>query len=360
MTTNDNKSTADEPGGTLAPIHIPTVDELPLPKKIAILHSDVRREYFATESLYATEVGAEIYAGDVATYVNKLGIETLLLPADENLAAKLQSWKPDIAINLVDSIRGDETLSASVPGLLEMLHISYTGSGILGQSLNTNKFVVYELLQNNGIPVPSHALITDPGDMIDPELRYPLFPKLNNIHGSVDIAEDSICNNEKELRAKIKDLFSKYKQPILIDEFIAGKEVTIPILDGLNTKAYPALRNFGQEHEKEGYGLLTFEKKWTDYLDLGLTKYEDATLREYAKKAFEILKMSDYGRLDVRIDAANRYYFIDANTNPFFGPPKETHSTFSMILDMYGVSFTDVLRRLILNTQRDKELSNGK
>lgn len=334
--------------------------EPPLPRKIAILHSDVKREYFATESLYQTEIGAEIYAQNVATYVAKLGIETKLFAGNESLADKLQAWAPDIAINLVDSVRGDETLSAAVPGLLEMLHIPYTGSGLLGQSLNTNKFVVYQLLQSSAIPVPSHMLVTSPTDMIDPELRYPLFPKLNNIHGSVDIAGDSICHNERELRAKLKDLFAKYKQPILIDEFIAGKEITIPILDGLNTKAYPALRNLDAEYDQAGYGLVTFDKKWNSYLELGLSKYDDQVLRDYAKKAFEVLKMSDYGRIDVRIDAAGRYYFIDANTNPFFGPPKETHSTFSMILDMYGISFTDVIKRLILNTQNDIKKNSTK
>jgi D-alanine-D-alanine ligase-like ATP-grasp enzyme len=63
--------------------------------------------------------------------------------------------------------------------------------------------------------------------------------------------------------------------------------------------------------------------------------------------------MSDYARIDVRIDAAGRYYFIDPNANPFFGPPKETHATYSMILDMHGVSFEETLKRMFYNTLED-------
>ncbi len=79
----------------------------------------------------------------------------------------------------------------------------------------------------------------------------------------------------------------------------------------------------------------------------------------YMKEAFELLKMSDYARIDIRIDAAGRYYFIDPNANPFFGPPKETHATYSMILDMYGVTFEETLKRLFLNTLQDARIEQN-
>ena len=69
--------------------------------------------------------------------------------------------------------------------------------------------------------------------------------------------------------------------------------------------------------------------------------------------------MSDYARIDIRIDAAGRYYFIDPNANPFFGPPKETHATYSMILDMYGVTFEETLKRMFLNTLQDARIDQN-
>jgi hypothetical protein len=168
-------------------------------------------------------------------------------------------------------------------------------------------------------------------DAINPELRYPLFPKLNYEHSSIGVGKDSICTNERELRAKIKDLVTTYKQPVLIDEFIAGIEVTASVLDGINTKVYAVQRKVGESNDD----VVTFDTKWRDYLNMSYEKYEDPQLKILVKEAFELLKMSDYARIDVRIDAAGRYYFIDPNANPFFGPPKETHATYSMIPD-YG------------------------
>lgn len=339
----------DEPGGN-------NKDPLVLPKKVAILYSDVKRQYFRTEQEYLSEEGADLYAAEVAKYVGKMGINVETIAGDDMLASNLQKFDPDMAINLVDSVRGVATLGSSIPGVLEVLHIPYTGAGTLGWSLGCNKFLMYQLLQSSGIPVPTHQLVMSSSDAINPELRYPLFPKLNYEHSSIGVGKDSICTNERELRAKIKDLVTTYKQPVLIDEFIAGIEVTASVLDGMNTKVYAVQRRVGASNDD----VVTFDTKWRDYLNMTYEKYEDPQLKVLVKEAFELLKMSDYARIDVRIDAAGRYYFIDPNANPFFGPPKETHATYSMILDMHGVSFEESLKRLFYNTLEDaREEKNG-
>ena len=64
--------------------------------------------------------------------------------------------------------------------------------------------------------------------------------------------------------------------------------------------------------------------------------------------------MTDYGKFDVRVDASNRYFFIDSNTNPAFGP-KELNVGISLVLDLYGIGFNEILRRLIINTLRGSE-----
>ena len=148
-----------------------------LPKKIAVLFSDVKRSYFPTESQYITEKGAEDDAKIIARYIHSLGIDTHLLSGDSNLPLNLKKIKPDIAINLVDSFKGFENLSSSIPGVLEILEIPYTGADILGMSLDTNKFVIKKLLEQNGVPVPRFQLFATPNDPIDPTLRFPLISK---------------------------------------------------------------------------------------------------------------------------------------------------------------------------------------
>ena len=75
-------------------------------------------------------------------------------------------------------------------------------------------------------------------------------------------------------------------------------------------------------------------------------------LKEYVKKAFEITRMADYGKFDVRIDSSGRYFFLDCNTNPAFGP-KELDCAIANILDLYSISFTEILKRLLLNTIKE-------
>mgnify|MGYP001563294799 FL=1 len=326
-----------------------------LPKKVAIIYSDVRRRYFATEDEYIAEAGADVYASAIAQYVLKMGIDVVCLACDDQIANNLKKYKPNMVLNLVDSVRGQSNLGSSIIGLLEIMNIPYTGAGTLGWSIGTNKFVMYQLMQSNGIPVPNHQLVSSYSEMIDPELRYPLFPKLNVEHSSIGIDENSICENERQLRTKLKYLIEKFKQPVLIDEFIAGIEVTSAVLDSVNTKVYTVQRKTGTETKED---IMTFDKKWKNWDNIEYVKYDAPNLKEYVKKTFDVLKMSDYARIDIRIDASGRFYFIDPNCNPFFGPVKETHATYSIILDMYGIDFTETLKRIFVNTLKDAENNN--
>ncbi len=327
-----------------------TTDEPPLPKKVAIIYSDVKREYFTTEEEYIAEEDADVYANDIAKYVTKLGIDVTTFACDDNIANNLKKYGPCMVLNLVDSVRGQSSLGASIIGLLEILNIPYTGAGTLGWSIGTNKFVMYKLMESAGIPIPNHQLVSSYTEMIDPALRYPLFPKLNIEHSSIGIDENSICENEKQLRFKVKELTEKYKQSVLVDEFIAGIEVTAAVLDSVNMKVYPVQRKTANETRED---VMTFDKKWKNWQNIGYEKYDAPMLKEYVKKTFDVLKMSDYARIDIRIDAAGRFYFIDPNCNPFFGPPEETHATYSIILDMYGISFEETLKRIFINTIKD-------
>jgi D-alanine-D-alanine ligase len=117
-----------------------------------------------------------------------------------------------MVINLVDSVKGDESLSSAIPGVLELLNIPYTGADILGLSLDTNKFLVKKLLQQNGVPVPNYQLFNTPGDYLSPSLRFPLISKLNAIHGSVEITKNAVSETEKHLRERVRRLIRTYKQ----------------------------------------------------------------------------------------------------------------------------------------------------
>ena len=328
-------------------------NQFKLPNKIGIIYSDVKREYFPTESQYLTEKDAQEDAEAIAKYTKNLGIKTYLYPGNAELPKSLKEDRPNMVFNLVDSVKGNEYLSSTIPGILELLEIPYTGAGILGLSLDHNKFLVKKLLQQIGVPVPHYQLFNTPDDLLDSSLRFPLISKLNEIHGGVEITQEAVTENEKDLRSRLKFLIKTYEQPILVEEFIVGKELTAILLEGSNKKVYLAEKIFTKEEQK--YTFVTFEDVWQPgYDSFHYQRYEDTLLSVYVKRAFSILRMADYGKFDVRVDSSGRYFFLDSNCNPAFGP-KEVETAISVILDMYGITFYDILKRLMYNTMRDTD-----
>lgn len=328
------------------------VNGISLPKSVAILYSDVKREYFPTYEQYLTEKDAKHDAHIIASYLEKLGIKVYLFAGNASLPEKLKKSRPEVVINLVDSVKGYENMASTIPALLELLDIPYTGAGVLGMSLDGNKFLIKKILQQNGIPTPNYQLFNAPLDPLDSTLRFPLISKLNSVHGAVEIDENAVSENEKHLRERIKRLISLYRQPVLVEEFIVGKEITAILLEGLNKKVYLAEKVFNKP--KDRYIFATFKDQWIEkgYDSYHYQKYNDPVLKEYVKKAFEVVEMYDYGKFDIRVDGSGRYFFIDSNCNCAFGP-KELNTALSTILDLYGINFFEILKRLLLNTKRD-------
>lgn len=323
-----------------------------LPQKVGIIYSEVKREYFPTEAQYLTEKDAFSDARIVASYLKKLGITTHLYSGNASLPQRLREDKPNMVLNLVGSVKGNEYLASTIPAIMELLEIPYTGAGILGESLSYNKFLIKKLLQQNGVPVPNYQLFNQPSDPLDSTLRFPLISKLNEIHGAVEITQDAVSENEKHLQERLKFLIKTYNQPVLVEEFIVGREITAILLEGLNKRVYLAEKIFQKPGEK--YVFATFEDQWleTGQDPFHYQKYNDSLLREYVRKSFEITRMADYGKFDIRLDSSGRYFFIDCNSNPAFGP-KETETAIASILDIYDLSFLEILKRILLNTMRE-------
>ncbi len=320
------------------------------PKKVGIAYSEVKREYFPTEAQYLTEKDARRDAEKVAACLHNFGIKVFLYAGDpDELMMDLKKDEPDMVINLVDSIKGQEYLSSAMPGIFEALDMPYTGVGILGRSLDYNKFLVKDLLQSHGIPVPRFQLLSSVSSILDPHLRFPLISKLNEIHGAVEITADAVSPNEKHLRDRLKYLIKTYEQPALVEEFIAGREITAIMLEGKNKKVYLGEKIFTDGSDPMAF--VTFADQWLESGKrlIRYEKFNDPQLVEYVRKAFDVLRLSDYAKFDIRLDQSGRYFFIDSNSNPALGP-KEVDCAMGIILDLYGIKFSEIMRRLLLNT----------
>ena len=319
-------------------------------KNIAILYSDAKREYFPTEEQYISEAEVHERAKTLVPYFEKLGYGVEILPGNEGLPSLLQNQtKFDFVLNLVDSVQGKEHLSATIPALLELLNINYIGTGMLGLAINSNKFLTKKLLEQAGVPLPRYQLFTTPNDPLDTKIKFPLIAKLNEVHGSVAIDQNSVSENEAQLRAHLKELIRVYKQPVLVEEFIVGKELTAYILEGATRKVYIAEKVFRDSKEK--YKIATFDAVWHDINSYDYGRVDgNGILESYVRASFDILKMDDYAKFDVRQDESGRYYFIDCNANPAFG----VDCAVGNVLKLHGVDFDEVIRRLVVNVLKEQ------
>lgn len=318
-------------------------------KRLAILlYSDAKREYFASDELYMTE--EEVYPRSkiIKPHIEKLGYKVILLPGNPESVDKIKKLKPHVVFNLVDSLYGREDLVGVIPALLESAGVPYTGAGISGLTLNTNKYLTKAILKQSGLPTPNFQLFETPRDKLEKGMRFPLIVKLNQFHGSVEISQQAVVENEKALRERVKFLMDKYKQEIMVEEYISGKEITALMIDGKKQIILAEKRIF---LKKEKYNLYGFEEAWSDEEFYDVEKYPlSPTIVEDIKKVFKVLQMRDYARIEIMIDENGGHYFIDPNVNPAFGPI-EAGEAFGYLINLYGIQFVDVAKQIIDNVR---------
>lgn len=327
-----------------------------LPAKVAILFTEEKRENFYTEEQFQTVDGSEEEARAFEPYMQKLGIKTVYIAGNAHMAKRLREEKPDMAINLVTTVKGYDYLGATVPSTLELLEIPYTGASILGFAIGCNKHLVYTLLASHGIPVPKFQLMTSARTPLDPSLNFPLILKLNEEHSNVEITRESVVENEPQLRKRLRYLIKRYDQDVLVSEFIDGREFAAFIFQALNKKVYTIERQIHLRDNKTKHEFLDYDLCWGNDSDdanhLKYVKYKDPFLDSLVKKAFTITNMASYGKFDIRMDNLGKYYFIDANANCHFGPDNSV-CEMTATLEQYGVPLRLLLKRLLQNTMRE-------
>lgn len=332
-----------------------------LPKKVVVLYSDDNPKYFTTEQQYLTVKGSYEDALLFDPHLKKFGIETCYIRADIQMTKNLLREKPDMVLNLVTTVKGYDYLGASVPSILEMLEIPYTGCSTLGFALGCNKYLIYALLAQHGLPVPPFQLMTTIHTPLDPSLRFPLILKLNEEHSNVEITMDSVVESEQALRKRLRYLMKTYEQEVLVSEFIEGREFAAFLFQSINKKVYIQERIINLPNVDPRFQFMDYNLVWLtdtagkEYKErLKHQKYHDPLLSALIKKAFRVTNMDDYGKFDIRMDRLGNYYIIDANANCYFAPPESKDDPeITHTMHMYGISFNTLLKRLLQNTMRE-------
>jgi D-alanine-D-alanine ligase len=325
-------------------------DALKRLRLVAIAYSHVEREWFPTEEAYIAEQEVEERAQQVLEVMEALGIPGRLYPADEYFLTNLMVDRPDLVLNLVDTLRGKDALQTSVPGALEIVDVPYTGAGMAGLVIGNNRNLFKQILVANEIPTPPYQYIQRVGTKIKPELGLPLIVKLNESGGSVGIDNNAVKETLEEAQQQVDELISTYRIPVVVERFIDGPEITAVVFeDSRKRHIFMGQKQFGfkPDGKHEFTSLESYNApdayEYVPVTDEGLVR----KLEGYLSKAFSALQNEDYAKYDIRVDASDGTpYFTDCNPNTAFGPSMGLPFT-EMLDTLYGVKFEKVLQALI-------------
>jgi D-alanine-D-alanine ligase len=264
------------------------------------------------------------------------GHDVVRLNADQRLPAALAQAQVDMVFNIATGIYGD-TRQANVPAMLEYLRIPHTGSGVLAETLAHHKHVMKTLLMAHDLPTPAFQAFQRWDEPLNPGLRFPLIAKLPSEGGSLGLDTGSVVFDEAGLRARIDLLLATYGQGALVEEYIEGREFTVPVLGNTPPYALPVVERqfFGGCHimldEPEETTLRELERltgqtySYTPTQSISVSPADlppdvTARIQQISVAVYTVLGCRDWARIDLRMDARGGVYVIDVNLEPAIAP----------------------------------------
>lgn len=272
------------------------------------------------------------------------GYEVNKLKWSQNIIADLKELDLDIVFN-VSSI-----VEASI---LEQLKIPYVGSDIYGIIKATEKSLAKEIWTNNDLPTSPFIVAKSIKDCKvfknSPPFDYPLFIKPVAGRGSSGIDKFSIILSYEELKKGVKERINKIGQPVLIERFIKGKEITCGIIgNGECVRALPLL----EIDYKDGDKFLTFDKKELDndsfYCPARLSPDRSKFLQNLAIKAYKSLGLRDYARVDIILSEHGPFLLeINSFAGLMCSPAEKPHSYMGFMAVAEGKSSAEFLDEIL-------------
>jgi D-alanine-D-alanine ligase len=293
------------------------------------------------------------------------GHEYCFIEADENFVTNLQFIKPDLVFNRAEGLRG-ESRESHVPAMLEMLNIPYIGSNVLTTALCLNKAWTKKILSYHGIPTPHFLTVKMLNDIKNVKIHYPVILKPNEEGSSVGINEDNVIFNYHQLENKLNEMLETYQQPILVEEFVQGREFSVGVLGGF-TEEFEVLSIIEIDFSQlplELKGVFGQRAK-TLYDDLDhyicpakITEELSKRLHEVVLKTCEVLEIKDFARIDLRLNENDEVYVLEVNPLPGmdFDLENKDFSFYPYMAMKSGYSYDDLILRLIKSACKRYEL----
>ncbi len=263
------------------------------------------------------------------------------------LAARLVAgWRCDLVFNIAEGVAGFGRES-QVPALLEAYEIPYTFSDPLTCALTLHKGMAKHVARGHGIPTPKFALVGTAEEASGVALPLPLFAKPVAEGSSKGVTAKSLVRTRAGLVEVCTELLERYRQPVLVEEFLPGREFTVGVLGtGAAARALASLEVLLLE--RADFGVYSYRNKteWQGRVDYRLL--EAGPLKDevegVALAAWRCLGCRDAGRVDVRLDAEGRAQMLEVNPLAGLTPG---YSDLPLMAERTGMSYRTLIGEIV-------------
>ena len=278
------------------------------------------------------------------------GHSVIKLGGGPQLLENIRREQVDIVFNIAEGRGNYRSREAQVPSILEMLDIPYTGSDPECLSITLDKPLTKQLVAAEGIATPEWIVVStkDELDRVDwGGFSFPAIVKPAFEGSSKGIRLTSIVNNIQEAGEETGRILGDYNQPVMIEEFIDGDEITVGVIGNSPPKLVGMMRILPKKKEK--HFVYSVEVK-RDYVNL--VEYESPVIlpQDLLKKiesdslqVFKILGCRDFSRIDFRVNSEGIPYFLEINPLPGLG----TYSDLIIMAIKMGWTHGDVIRAVL-------------
>jgi len=277
---------------------------------------------------------------------------------DDNIVENLKKEQVDLVFNLCNGIKGNDRLS-QLPAILEYAGIPYTGSSPLSHGLAYNKIYSSILFKKIGVPTPDFIYVYNIMELENVNLNYPVLVKPKDEGSSRGIYENSLVYNKKELIKKVEEDLKIYNPPILINEYIEGREFTVGILgNDENLKVLPILEIDFSNLPKDLNNIYSFEvknyygDKTTYHVPARLDNRIKKVIEKTSIKAYNILGMEDYARVDIRLKK-DIPYVLEINSLPGL---MKGHSDITKMAKAAGLDYEGLIMTIVKNAMKRQNI----
>jgi D-alanine-D-alanine ligase len=323
--------------------------------RIALLHS-----------ADALEPPVDPVLDQVSSVLSSQGHEVSRVSADDDVVpvvVALRGIQPELVFNLSESFAGVSSLDSNLAALLNLMALRYTGSSHAGLMVAGDKSLTKKILGFHGIRTPEFAAVFRGALDHAGDIDFPVIVKPPQEDASIGITNRSVVHDLKELFARIDELQSEFNQPVLIEEFIEGREFYVGVLGNLNPEALPVMEMDFSGLPVGAPRIASWEAKWgADGSGAGEgaeasaefagtrsvfpNDLDEALVERIQKTAidsFEALRLRDYARIDMRVNDRGEIFVIEVNPNCYL----EKNAEFARAAERDGITYEKLIAKIV-------------